>query len=82
MWTQKCDILTQKWKIENTSCKRIIIFQILMLKLIPFFQSQCLNLMRPQLKIKKIVATVFYKFVHEHSAAPIVDCFNVGASTT
>jgi hypothetical protein len=53
-----------------------------MLKLIPFFQSQCLNLMRPQLKIKKIVATVFYKFVHEHSAAPIVDCFNVGASTT
>jgi hypothetical protein len=52
-----------------------------MLKLIPFLQSQCLNLMRPQSKIKKIVATVLYRFVHEHSATHMVDCFNVGGST-
>jgi hypothetical protein len=53
-------------------------FQKFMVKLIPFLQSQCLNLMRPQLKIKNIVATVLYRFVHEHH---MVDCFNVGGST-
>ncbi len=37
--------------------------------------------MRPQSKIKKIVATVLYRFVHEHSATHMVDCFNVGGST-
>ncbi len=35
----------------------------------------------PQLKIKKIVATILYRFVHEHSAIDMVDCFNVGGST-
>jgi len=30
---------------------------------------------------KKIVATVLYRFVHEHSATHMVDYFNVAGST-
>ncbi len=52
-----------------------------MLELTPFLQFQCLNHVRPQLKIKKIVANFFYKFIHGHSATHTVDHFTVGAST-
>ncbi len=56
-------------------------FQKLVLELIPCLQSQCLNLVRPHLEIKKVVAIVFYKFANGHSATHMADRFNVGAST-
>ncbi len=57
------------------------VFQKLVLKLTPFLQFQCFNYVRPQLKIKKMVANFFYRFIHGHSATHMVDHFNVGAST-
>ncbi len=57
------------------------VFQKLVLKLTPFLQFQSLNHMRPQLKIKKIVAKKNYRFIHGHSATRMVDHFNVSAST-
>ncbi len=57
------------------------VFKKLVLKLTPFLQFQSLNHVRPQLKIKKIVAKKIYRFIHGHSATHMVDHFNVGAST-
>ncbi len=57
------------------------IFQKLVLQLILFLQSQCFNLVRPQVKIIKIFAIFFYRFTHGHSATHMVDCLIVGAST-
>jgi hypothetical protein len=45
-------------------------FNNLVLELTPFSQSSCLNLVRPQLKIKMIVAIVIYQFGHGFSATP------------
>jgi hypothetical protein len=55
-------------------------FNNLVLELTSFLQSSCLNLVRPQLKIKKIMAIVIYRFVHGFSATHMADQFNVGAS--
>lgn len=57
------------------------VFQKLVLELISCLQSQCLNLVRPHLEIKKIVTIVFYKFANGHSATHMADHFNMGAST-
>jgi hypothetical protein len=56
------------------------VFQTLMLELIPYLQSRCLNLVRPHLEIKKMIAIIFYKFGNGHNATHVADCFNVGAS--
>ncbi len=76
------------WRSEMKNRKYIMyymmnydVFQKLVLKLTPFLQFQCLNHVRLQLKIKKIVANFFYRFIHGHSATHTVDHFNVGAST-
>ncbi len=45
-----------------------------------FVQSSCLNHVRSQLKIKKIVTIVIYQFVHGFSTLHMIDQFNVGAS--
>ncbi len=55
-------------------------FNNLVLGLIPFLQSSCLNLIRPWLYITKIVAIVIHRSIHKFSATHMVDWFNVGAS--
>jgi len=52
----------------------------LVLELTHFSHLNSLNLVRPQLKIKKIVAIVIYRFAHGSSATYMVNQFNVGAS--
>ncbi len=56
-------------------------FNNLVLELTHFLQSSCLNPIKPQLEIRKIVAIVIYWFVHGFSATHMVDRFNVGGST-
>ncbi len=43
-------------------------FNNLVLELTPFLQSSCLNLIRPQLEIIKIVVIVIYRFAHGFNA--------------
>ncbi len=58
------------------------IFQKLVLELILFLQSQCFNLVRPQVKIRNIFAICFfYRFTHGHIATLMVDCLIVSALT-
>jgi hypothetical protein len=52
----------------------------LVLELTPFSHLSSLNLIRPQLTIRKIVDIVIYRFVHGSSATHMVNQFNVGAS--
>ncbi len=56
-------------------------FNNLVEELTPFLQSQCVNLVRPQVEIIKTMAIVIYRLVHGTSAIHMVDRFNVGAST-
>ncbi len=56
-------------------------FNSLVEELIPFLQSQCVNLVQPQVKIRKIVAIVIYRLTHGTSATHMADWFNVIAST-
>ncbi len=56
-------------------------FNNLVLELTPFLQSSCPNLIRPQLKIRKIVAIVIYRLAHAFNVTHMVVRFNVGAST-
>ena len=46
-----------------------------------FLRSKCVNQVRPQLEIKKIVACVIYRLAHGHSPEHMADRFKVGAST-
>jgi hypothetical protein len=39
-------------------------FNVLVEKLTSFLKFECLNLVRPQLEVMKIVASVLYKFTH------------------
>jgi len=55
------------------------VFQKFVLELISCLQSQCFNLVRPHLEMKKIVVIVFYKFAN--IAVHMADHFNMGAST-
>jgi hypothetical protein len=55
-------------------------FSNLVLELTPFLQSSCLNPIRSQLEIKKIVAIVIYRFTHGFSATHLADRLNVDAS--
>jgi len=55
-------------------------FNNLILELTPFLQSSCPNLIRPQLKIIKIVAILIYQFAHAFNVTHIIVQFNVGAS--
>ncbi len=56
-------------------------FNNLVKELTSFLQSQCVNLVLPQVKIRKIVAIVIYRLVHGTSATHMADLFNVKAST-
>jgi hypothetical protein len=56
-------------------------FSNLLLKLTLFFQSHCVNLVRPQVEIRKIVAIVNYMLAHGNSATHMADQFNVRTST-
>ena len=56
-------------------------FDNLLNMLIPFLRSRCVNQVRPQMEIKKIVACVIYRFAHGHSAEHMADRFKIGAST-
>ncbi len=52
----------------------------LVLELTPFSHLSSLNLVRPQLNIRKIVVIVIYRFAHGYNATHMVNRFNVGAS--
>ncbi len=52
-------------------------FNSLVEKLTPFLQSQCVNLVQPQVEIRKIVAIVIYRLAHGTSATNMADRFNV-----
>lgn len=56
-------------------------FENLLNMLSPFLRSMCVNLVRPQMEIKKIMACVLYRFVHGHSQEHMADRFKIGAST-
>jgi hypothetical protein len=89
IWSQNVLVMGSTFWCNEMRNKRYItyyrmnfdVFQKLVLKLTPFLQFQCLNHVRPQLKIKKIVAKKIYRFIHGHSATHMVDHFNMGAST-
>ena len=56
-------------------------FDNLVQMLTPYLQSQCINLVRSQLEIKKILALVLYRFVHGVSPNPYIsNCFQAGGS--
>jgi hypothetical protein len=55
-------------------------FNNLVEELIPFLKSKCINWMRPQLEISKIVAIVLYRFVHGFNPKHMSNTFDVGAS--
>ena len=46
-----------------------------------FLRSNCVNQVRPQLEIKKIVTYVIYGLAHGHSPEHMANRFKVGAST-
>jgi hypothetical protein len=46
-----------------------------------FLKSKCINLVKSQLEIRKILIVVLYKFVHEFNPKHISNMFNVGTST-
>jgi hypothetical protein len=56
-------------------------FNNLVLELTHFLQSSCLNPIKTQLEIKKIMAIVIYRFAHGFSVTHMADRFNVGALT-
>jgi hypothetical protein len=49
-------------------------------KLTSFLKFEYINLVRPQLEVKKIVASVLYKFAHGLSLKHMSDIFGVGTS--
>jgi Zn-dependent M32 family carboxypeptidase len=52
-------------------------FNNLVKELTPFFQSQCVNLVLSQVKIRKIVTIVIYRLVHGTNATHMANQFNV-----
>jgi hypothetical protein len=57
-------------------------FDNLVQMLTPYLQSQCINPVRPQLEIRKILALVLYRFAHGVSPNPhISDRLQAGGST-
>ncbi len=52
-------------------------FNSLVKELTPFLQSQCVNLVQPQVEIRKNVAIVIYRLAHGTSATHMADQFNV-----
>ncbi len=56
-------------------------FNVLVEKLTLFLKFECLNLVRPQLEVKKLVASALYKFAHGLSLKNMLDIFDMGAST-
>ncbi len=56
-------------------------FNNLIEELTPFFQSQRVNLVQPQVVTIKIVAIVIYRLAHGTNATHMANQFNVGAST-
>jgi len=56
-------------------------FENLLNMLTLFLRSRCVNQVRPQIEIRKIVACVLYRFAHGHSPNHMEDRFKIGAST-
>jgi hypothetical protein len=56
-------------------------FNSLVEELTPFLQSQCVNLVQPQVEIRKIVAIGIYRLAHGTSGTHMANRFNVRAST-
>jgi len=56
-------------------------FENLLNMLSPFLKNRCVNQVRPQIEIRKIVACVIYRFIHDHSVEYMADRFKIGAST-
>jgi len=48
--------------------------------LIPSLRNRCVNQVRLQIEIDKILACVLHRFAYGHSAKHMVDCFKIGAS--
>ena len=79
MWRASDEVHEKKFK--KFYRMRYPVFNNLLQLLTPFFRSECVNQVRPQLEIKKIVACVIYRLAHEHSPEHMADRFKVGAST-
>jgi hypothetical protein len=56
-------------------------FNVLVEKISLFLKFECLNLLRSQLEVKKIVATMLYMFAHGLSLKHMLDIFDVCTST-
>ncbi len=56
-------------------------FNVLVEKLTSFLKFECLNLLRPQLEVRKIVAIVLYMFAHGLSLKHMSYIFDVSTST-
>ncbi len=56
-------------------------FNVLVGNFSPFLKFECVNLLRPQLEVRKIVASVLYKFAHGLSLKHMSHIFDLGAST-
>jgi hypothetical protein len=56
-------------------------FNVLVEELTPCLKFECLNFLRPQLEVRKIVAIVFYMFAHGLSLKHMSYIFDVGTST-
>jgi hypothetical protein len=55
-------------------------FNNLLLELTLFFQSHCVNLIQPQVEIRKFVTIVIYRLAHGNSAThhdQLVQCGNI-----
>jgi hypothetical protein len=55
-------------------------FNVLVENFSPFLKFKCVHLRRPQLEVRKIVASVLYKFAHGLSLKHMSDIFDLGAS--
>jgi hypothetical protein len=56
-------------------------FNVLVDKLTPILKSKCLNLVRPQLEVREIIAIVLYRFARGLNLKHMLDRFDVGAPT-
>jgi len=71
----------EKQKVFDTLWNALWCFNNLIEELTPFLKSKCINLVRSQLEIKKIVVIVLYRFVHGFNPKHMSNKFDVGAYT-
>ena len=79
MWRASDEMHEKKFKkfYKMSYCA----FNNLLQLLTPFLRSECVNEVRPQFIIKKIMARVIYRLAYGYSLEYMVDRFKVGAST-